>query len=412
MSATTDAMDGLKPVIWELTDQDFFEPFIASPADEEGRGIALFIKRDGQMVPWEEGTYGEFLWKHRVSGARGREDMPGSILKDYQCSVYYPAAMQAVRGTVDAQFVIHLANESEISSKTFVVLVERALEAGAVEDDAARRAADLANTMARQARDAANEASDAARKATDEGERAGTAADKADKAADAANDAAGRADTAATNAQATANDLKAAAERGDFDGAQGPRGETGPQGPRGETGATGAQGERGPEGPEGPKGDTGSPGPAGPKGEAGPKGDAGTSVTHSWEGTTLTLTSASGTTETDLQGPPGPAGPQGTQGPPGENATTTELASVEAAGLLRQLTGSATDVLLGTGTFGPCPSGGGGGGGGGAGPVVFEVREDGHLYEIYDDASGAPSMHIDEDGHLIWTYESQAAEEG
>lgn len=43
----------------------------------------------------------------------------------------------------------------------------------------------------------------------------------------------------------------------------------------------------------------------------------GISATHNWEGTILKLTSASGTTSTDLQGPQGPQGPRGLQGPQG-----------------------------------------------------------------------------------------------
>lgn len=70
----------------------------------------------------------------------------------------------------------------------------------------------------------------------------------------------------------------------------------------------------------------------GPKGEAGPKGDAGTpgaagkdgvSVTHEWEGTTLKVTSASGTTSADLVGPAGPTGPAGAQGPAYKPGGTT-----------------------------------------------------------------------------------------
>jgi Siphovirus ReqiPepy6 Gp37-like protein/Collagen triple helix repeat (20 copies) len=61
----------------------------------------------------------------------------------------------------------------------------------------------------------------------------------------------------------------------------------------------------------------------GPKGDKGDKGEDGVSVTHSWNGTTLTVTSASGTSSADLQGPKGdkgergPQGLQGEQGPPG-----------------------------------------------------------------------------------------------
>lgn len=80
-------------------------------------------------------------------------------------------------------------------------------------------------------------------------------------------------------------------DQGDLTGPQGPAGPTGPQGETGPAGATGATGAAG---PQGPKGDTGATGPQGPAGAAGQ------SVTHSWNGTKLTLNSASGTTTTDL----------------------------------------------------------------------------------------------------------------
>ena len=109
---------------------------------------------------------------------------------------------------------------------------------------------------------------------------------------------------------------------------KGERGETGAQGPKGDTGETGPQGE------QGSKGDTGETGPVGPQGETGPQGPAGTdgsdgvSCTHSWTGTTLTVTSASGTSSADLKGDPGEQGPQGpkgdtgVQGPAGADGNT------------------------------------------------------------------------------------------
>ena len=99
-----------------------------------------------------------------------------------------------------------------------------------------------------------------------------TAIGNANKATSAANSAASTATSAAataeqkgTAAQKIADNIKAAAERGDFNGATGPagpKGETGPQGPAGETG------------PQGPKGDTGAQGEQGPQGPQGPKGES------------------------------------------------------------------------------------------------------------------------------------------
>lgn len=116
-------------------------------------------------------------------------------------------------------------------------------------------------------------------------------------------------------------------------------------------GAPGKDGEQGPQGIQGPKGDKGDKGDPGQDGATGPQGEQGMpglpgadgmSVTHSWSDSILTITSASGTTHTDLkglkgdtgetgsQGPAGPQGiqgeqgPQGIQGPKGEKGDTGE----------------------------------------------------------------------------------------
>ena len=75
--------------------------------------------------------------------------------------------------------------------------------------------------------------------------------------------------------------LQEAKDSGEFDGPQGPQGETGPQGPKGDTGPQGPKGDTGPKGntgatgpagPTGPKGDTGATGPEGPRGAQGEQG--------------------------------------------------------------------------------------------------------------------------------------------
>lgn len=40
-----------------------------------------------------------------------------------------------------------------------------------------------------------------------------------------------------------------------------------------------------------------------------------------------------------------------------------------------------------------------------AGPMGFEVSDDGHLYVYYEEASGEPNISIDDQGHLIWEFE-------
>lgn len=109
-------------------------------------------------------------------------------------------------------------------------------------------------------------------------------------------------------------------------GATGPKGDTGEQGPQGEKGPQGEQGPQGIQGPKGDQGDKGEPGKDGEQGPQGPQGEQGMpglpgadgmSVTHSWADSVLTITSASGTTHTDLKGPKGDKGETGSQGPAG-----------------------------------------------------------------------------------------------
>lgn len=72
-----------------------------------------------------------------------------------------------------------------------------------------------------------------------------------------------------------------------------------------------------PKGERGPRGNKGEKGDIGPKGEAGKdgiNGKDGVSTTHSWNGTVLTVTSASGTSSADLKGDKGDKGDRGEQG--------------------------------------------------------------------------------------------------
>lgn len=113
-------------------------------------------------------------------------------------------------------------------------------------------------------------------------------------------------------------------EKGD-QGIQGPRGEQGPTGPKGDTGAKGDKGDAGPVGPQGPIGLTGPKGADGERGVDGRQGidgkpgKDGVSVIHSWSGTTLSITSASGTSSADLKGPKGDRGATGPKGDPATN---------------------------------------------------------------------------------------------
>ena len=113
-----------------------------------------------------------------------------------------------------------------------------------------------------------------------------------------------------------------------YKGDPGPKGDTGPRGEKGEPfrfedftpeqlESLKVKGDTGPAGEPGQKGDKGDAftyadftqeqleALRGPQGQAGRDGKDGVSITHTWNGTSLSITSASGTSEMDLRGPAG-----------------------------------------------------------------------------------------------------------
>lgn len=62
-------------------------------------------------------------------------------------------------------------------------------------------------------------------------------------------------------------------------------------------------------------------------------GKDGISVTHSWNGTVLTITSASGTSSSNLKGDKGDTGPQGIQGPKGEQGVKGDTGAMGPQGI-------------------------------------------------------------------------------
>lgn len=120
---------------------------------------------------------------------------------------------------------------------------------------------------------------------------------------------------------------------------------------------------RGPQGEPGAKGDKGDAftyadftqaqlealrGQQGEPGRDGIDGKDGVSITHTWNGTSLSITSASGTSQVDLKGQKGDQGqigPQGPQGPAGQDYVLTQDDKTEIAGLV-DLTNYATTTYV------------------------------------------------------------------
>lgn len=111
---------------------------------------------------------------------------------------------------------------------------------------------------------------------------------------------------------------------------KGEKGDPGAPGKDGEPGQPGKDGAPGAKGEKGDKGDTGA------TGATGATGKDGASVTHSWNGTVLTMTSASGTSSVDLKGDPGEPGQPGKDGEPGKDGTMSfeELTDEQKATLV------------------------------------------------------------------------------
>ena len=401
--------DGLREVVWDECDAPFAGPFVASPADAEGRGIALSVTRGGEAANLT-GASLYLLWRHRELRVRGCEPLEEVDAEAGKFRVYWPAAMARAEGTVDAQVMVSW-DERALSSLSFAVLVGPALVGG---EGGGSDGYSLFLDALKKFEDADGVIADAvarAQEAVTTAQGAVATAGQAVEAAQGASGAVAAANAAAAAATQAKDELLAAAERGDFDGADGlpgADGEDGAPGADGRDGADGvsptakveqteagavvtvtdatgtttatlAHGPKGDKGDDGERGDKGDPfeyadftaeqlealrGPKGDKmtfddltedevealrGEKGDKGDPftyqdftpaqlealsgpqgvqgppgadgedgqdgapgadgadGVSCTHSWSGSVLTVTSASGTSSADLRGPKGDA---------------------------------------------------------------------------------------------------------
>ena len=290
--------DGLQAVTWDALDSISGGVLTASPADADGRGIALTVTRGGIAVDMT-GAKVYLAWRHAQSLARGCVPFEAVDAASGEFRLFFPAAMAAAEGTAACQ-IIASWGERALSSSVFTVRVARVMTGGVDEE--------CFNLLA--------------------------------EAIKRYEEACGLAMDAAEAARLAAEAVKQAAERGEFDGAPGAPGEPGEDGKDGaspsarvervEGGALitveDASGVTEAEIMDGVSptvqmdsfGDylmltvvdaEGGHSAMIPHGD---KGDPGVGCTHSWDGTVLTVTSASGTSSADLVGPVGPAGPRPT----------------------------------------------------------------------------------------------------
>ena len=177
-----------KLVVWDACDERFGDVLVASPADACGRGISLAVREDGSAADLT-GAAVYFLWRHKVTDERGTEPFTAIDASVGAFEVYYPAAMQEAEGAVQAQVMVSRGDDTYISSHVFTIRVEPVVVGGEEHEDGFTLFVDAINAYEH-------------------------ATEITTDAATAANAAAALADTAREN-------LTAAAERGDFDGADG-----------------------------------------------------------------------------------------------------------------------------------------------------------------------------------------------
>ena len=358
---------GLHQLTWDTCDERFGDMLVASPADAQGRGISLAVRQNGAAADLTGATV-YLVWRHKVTGERGTEPFTAIYASAGTFEVFYPAAMQEAEGAVQAQVMVSRGDDTYISSRVFTIRVEPVIVGGVEHEDgftlfvdainAYEHATEITTDAATAANNAAIAANNAASNANTVAEGIQAAAQRGDfDGADGVDGADGFSPTATVtqtsegatisitdaNGTTTANVAKGAkGDKGDI-GEQGPKGdkgdigEQGPQGIQGETGPKGDKGDTGATGAQGPKGDTGdtgATGPQGPKGDtgaAGADGNDGVSCTHSWNGTVLSVTSASGTSSADLVGPQGPTGATGPTGAAGADGNDCADATITGA---------------------------------------------------------------------------------
>ncbi len=186
---------GLHSLVWDAADERFGDVLVTSPVDAGGRGISLAMRQGGAAAnPTGATVY--LVWRHKVTGERGTEPFTAVNASAGTFVVYYPAAMQEAEGAVQAQAMVSRGDDTYISSGVFTIRVEPVIVGGDEHEDGFTLFVDAINAYEH-----------ATEITTD-------AATAANAAAALANAAAGNADTARTN-------LLAAAENGDFDGADG-----------------------------------------------------------------------------------------------------------------------------------------------------------------------------------------------
>lgn len=305
----------LQQMSWELCGDCTGGELIASPADYKGRGIAVDITLCAEPLDVSE-HHVYLLWRHRQVRKRGCEELFSMDAAAGRKAIYWPRAMANFEGVVECQLVLSYAQGGTITSRTFLVRVQEDLVAGVDAGDGFTLFVD----MIKRYEDASGELLQVAeqlRRDAAEGNFNGRPGDPGPTGKQ------GPPGRDGVSPVVSIEDSGEGAPMIKVETAAGVQSATVLRGPKGEKGERGDKGEKGERGEKGDKGEKGDAGAKGEKGDTGPQGEHGIdgvdgtngvdgvngiSVSHSWDGTVLNVTSASGTSGVDLRGPEGPAG--------------------------------------------------------------------------------------------------------
>lgn len=221
--------DGLRQVTWDGCDAPLGGRLVASPADAEGRGMALAVTRDGAPVDLS-GASVYLLWRHRELRRRGCEPFEAVDAAAGRFRVFWPAAMACAEGTVDAQVLVRQGGEA-LSTLPFPVHVVQALTG-------AEGGGDDGYSLFLEALEKLEGADEIIAGAVSKAEQAAEVAAGALEDAQGTSGAVAAASAAATAATHAREQLLAAAERGDFDGEPGAPGAPGRDGSDGRDGVS------------------------------------------------------------------------------------------------------------------------------------------------------------------------------
>lgn len=113
---------GLTDVSWIDIDANM-PPLLASPSDEGGRGIRIYIGPggSGELL---EGADVMLLWRHNQTHAAGIERFEAVAGQLGVFELRWPEAMAAFEGDATCQVVVEPAGGGRISTRAFVVGIE------------------------------------------------------------------------------------------------------------------------------------------------------------------------------------------------------------------------------------------------------------------------------------------------